>query len=172
MTDHTRTKKIDGDFIWFLWSSKSSGKPLWQRDSNSCVGDSNPRFNLLTCSSWGIRIAVWVIRIRASISSLVLHEGFESLYGWFESMTFSFTSYSLGIRITWLVIRISPSKYPLLEFGFESVEEGFESLCGWFESVLQSPHLFFIRDSNCCMGDSNLWLLVSFHLHQGFESLD
>ena len=29
VTDHTRTEKIGGDSIWFSWSSKSNGKPLW-----------------------------------------------------------------------------------------------------------------------------------------------
>ena len=36
------------------------------KDSNRYVGDSNSCFNLFTCSSWGIRIAVLVIRIRGS----------------------------------------------------------------------------------------------------------
>ena len=33
MTDHTCTEKIGGDSIWFLWSSKSSEKSLWQQSS-------------------------------------------------------------------------------------------------------------------------------------------
>ena len=74
------------------------------RDSNHCVGDSNPCFNLYTCSSWGIRITVWVIRISGSQLLFFLYQGFESLDWRFESVNLT----------------------TLLEFGFESLHEGFE----------------------------------------------
>ena len=38
MIDHTRTEKIGDDSILFLWSSKSSGKPLRQTIYNKTRG--------------------------------------------------------------------------------------------------------------------------------------
>ena len=73
------------------------------KDSNRCVGDSNPCFNLFTCSLWGIWITMWVIRIggsqllftrdsnlliensNRSISTILLEFGFKSFHEGFES---------------------------------------------------------------------------------------
>ena len=68
------------------------------RDSNRCVGDSNPCFSLSSCSSWEIRIIEWVIRIDGSQLLFFLHRGFKSLDFGFESINLK----------------------TLLEFGFES----------------------------------------------------
>ena len=46
MTDYTRIEKIGGDFIYFSWSSKSSGKPLWQLGDS--IGDLESYTNILS----------------------------------------------------------------------------------------------------------------------------
>ena len=107
----------------------------------------------------------------------IFHKGFKSLNRWFESVALSFTFSSPRIRITWLVIQISPSKYPLLEFGFESVEKGFKSFCCWAAIQTFSRSVIWIAwimiqitiflqtywnwDSYLSLGDSNhyLWIL-------------
>ena len=81
------------------------------RDSNRCVGDSNPCFNLFT----------------------YFHEGFESLYKWFKSVALNFTFFFTRDSNLLDEIRIIPFKHPLLESRFEFVEQGFES---WSSSKL------------------------------------
>ena len=91
---------------------------------------------------------------------------------WFEYETRGFES----LCLTFSLLLQFMKGFEFITQRFESsclvLHEGFESLCRWFESVLQSLHLFFIRDSNRCIGDSNPWLLASLLLHQGFESLE
>ena len=53
--------------------------------------------------------------------------GIESILREFESMAFSFTFSSLGIRISQREIQIHSSEQTLLEFKIESIAWGFES---------------------------------------------
>ena len=113
----------------------------------SCLGDSNHLRNI-----WILRQGV--IWIRNSRIRIVLSH--------FQP----FASICEGIRIRNLNIRIALPCSSWVQI------RGFESLCRWFKSVLQSLHLFFMRDSNHCIGDSNPWLSASLLLHQGFKSLE
>ena len=116
------------------------------RDSNRCVGDSNPCFNLSTCSSWRIWITVWVIWIDGSLLHFFLHQGFESLDWRFESINLNNLT-EIWIQIASWRIRIAS---PV-----------------WTSSNWDSNR--HLRDSNClfliCLNFSRIEGLL-----EGFES--
>ena len=96
------------------------------KNSNRCGGDSNLCFNLYTCSSWGIRITVWVIRIDGYLLHFFLHQRFESFDWRLESVNLNNLT-GIWIRIASWRIWIAFASLNFLELGFESPFEGFES---------------------------------------------
>ena len=59
MTNHTRTEKIGGDSILFLWSSKSNGKPLWQLGDSA--GDFESQTNIFSYVVFYVISHAWFI---------------------------------------------------------------------------------------------------------------
>ena len=121
------------------------------KDSNRCVGDSNPFFSSLFMFFMRDSNRWMGIRFGGSQHLFFLHMGFESLDWGFESVNLNFLT-EIWIQISSWGIRITFVSLNFLKYGLESLYEGFESP--------SSVWTFWNVDSNRYMRDSNRLLRI------------
>ena len=161
------------------------------RDSNRCVGDSNRLSEIwILCHQgfeslckgfespeWDLNFAIRGIRIRNSKIRIAL---------FWPSVFCLYFCQRIRIRNSKIWIALWPSAFTFAK-GFESVTRRFKSpslvlhnssfrdsncCVGDSNPYFSSLFMFFVRDSNRCIGIQIGGSQLLFFLHMGFESLD